>query len=578
METELTPQQLAYQKKIHTSANSLSRLIDDILDFSKIEAGRLDLEIDSFGLREVLERVSSIISVRGNEKGVGFSLEIPDDIPNYLRGDALRLEQVLLNLTSNAVKFTSKGSVLAAVELVEESEQEAFLRFIVNDTGIGMSSEQIEQLFQAFQQADFSITRKYGGTGLGLAISKRLVEMMGSRIEVRSTPGKGSTFTFVTCFEKSSCDTPEAVAGIGKDVAKELLTGLRVLLVEDNETNLQVARELLEQAGLEVIAVANGLEAVSLAAQELFDGILMDLQMPVMDGLTAAREIRKGFPSTHLPIMAMTANATIADREACLAAGMNDHIAKPIKPAILYETLVRWLRPDVERNTCLDLAETVETVTPDEAGGLPYLEGIEVQAGLASLNNDRQLYLELLENFHSRYQDINKKLLTEWEHGNKSVAQRLAHTIKGLAGTVGAKKLFEISSQLELSLKIGREDAIPDLLNRFGKEVTCVMTVLDAFIRNEGAKRTEAAATEDESLTRSPSALDMTRLEKRFQELSGLIDERDSDVIKLIVQIKSLLGPSHISKKMLKLESLINRFKFDQAKETLEQVAKELGF
>ncbi len=237
MQTSLTPQQIDYQKKIHTSANSLLRLIDDILDFSKIEAGKLDLEKNSFNLKAVLERVSSIINVESNEKGIGFSLHIPDSIPNNLMGDALRLEQVLLNLSSNAVKFTSQGDVCVAVELAKESEQEANLRFNVSDTGIGMSLEQIEQLFQPFHQADLSITRKYGGTGLGLAICRRLLDMMGSEIHVKSTLGAGSEFSFRVCFEKAPCEVPEEIAGISKKLAKKLLANRRILVVEDNDTN-----------------------------------------------------------------------------------------------------------------------------------------------------------------------------------------------------------------------------------------------------------------------------------------------------------------------------------------------------
>jgi len=315
METELSPQQLDYQRKISTSAYSLLRLIDDILDFSKIEAGKLDLEKSSFDLRGVLERVSSIISVKSNEKGIDFTVQVPDSVPNYFEGDALRLEQVLLNLTSNAVKFTSKGTVSVAVELIAATDQAASLRFEVSDTGIGMAPEQVEELFQPFHQADFSITRKYGGTGLGLAICRRLIEMMDSKIEVQSTPGLGSQFSFAVSFAETEGEGPEHIAGIDKSVAKKLLSGRRVLLVEDNDANLQVARELIEQAGLAVEVAVHGAEAVAMAHKQRFDGILMDLQMPVMDGLTAARKIRKGPSPSDLPILAMTANAMASDRD-----------------------------------------------------------------------------------------------------------------------------------------------------------------------------------------------------------------------------------------------------------------------
>ena len=578
METELTPQQFDYQKKIHTSANSLLRLIDDILDFSKIEAGKLELEKNIFSLEEVLARVSSIINVESSEKGIDFSLHIQDTIPDNLVGDALRLEQVLLNLTANAIKFTSQGEVFVAVEVVGESEQEVDLRFIVNDTGIGMSAEQIEQLFQPFHQADLSITRQYGGTGLGLAICRRLLDMMGSEIRVESSPGAGSRFSFRVRFGKAECDAPEVMAGISKERARELLTDRRILLVEDNDTNLQVARELLEQVGLEVVAATNGLEAVTLAAEEKFDGILMDLQMPVMDGLTATREIRKGPSPGDLPILAMTANAMAAAREECLAAGMNDHIAKPIKPAILYETLARRLRPDVDACVYLEDEMTPVPVSSNVARDLPRLEGIDVQTGLVTVNNDRQLYIKLLNNFHKRHQGIAKDIRDELNHSNPDVAQRMAHTIKGLAGTIGAQKLSAIAAQLESAIKNKDSDGISIQLERFCMEVTRVMAALDDFIKIEDAKHSQEASIGGDSPTHPPKALEEAHIQMLFQELSGLIDEHDADVIKKVAEIKTLLGASDISSSFLKLESLLYRYKFEKAKEFLTLTTKELGF
>ena len=577
METELTQQQLDYQSKIHSAAYTLLRLLDDILDFSKIEAGKLELEIVSFSLAEVLERTSSIIGVKSNEKGLKFLLHVPAFIPNYLRGDPLRLEQVFLNLTSNAVKFTSKGEVSVTVELVAESEQDAVLRFIVSDTGIGMSPEQIDQLFQPFHQADLSITRKYGGTGLGLAICKRLIEMMGSEIQVQSTLGQGSIFTFTACFEKVESEAPEIIAGISKELAREFLDSRRILLVEDNDTNLQVARELLEQVGLEVVTATNGSDALALAVEQRFDGVLMDLQMPVMDGLTATREIRKDFSPSGLPVLAMTANAMAADREKCIAAGMNDYIAKPIKPAILYETLVRRLRPDVDLNACLNNGKHPGHVSPEAAGELPNLEGIDVLAGLGSVNNDWELYAKLLANFYNRHQHIDAEILTEFERGNLGVAQRLAHTIKGLAGTVGAQRLSAISSQLESAFKNESNALIPNLLDSFSKEVARVMTALVSFLRNEDAGLGDAVTDGGEMESQPLQEQEMSRLKKLFQELSDLIDKRDSEVIKLVAEIKILLGPSDISGTFLKLESQIDSFKFEQAKKTLGQTTQELG-
>ena len=577
METQLTPQQLDYQEKIRASAYSLLRLIDDILDFSKIEAGKLDLDETNFDLKVVFERISSIISVKSNEKNIDFSLDIQESIPNNLWGDALRLEQVLLNLTSNAVKFTSQGEVAIAVELVKESEQAVTLRFIVRDTGIGMSPEQVEQLFQPFHQADFSITRKYGGTGLGLAICKRLIEMMGSQFQVQSTLGEGSRFEFKVRFEKAKSEVPEIAAGITLEHAAALLANHRILLVEDNETNLQVARELLEQAGLEVVTAVNGLEAVSLAARERFDGILMDLQMPVMDGLTATREIRNDPASSDLAILAMTANAMATDREECLSAGMNDHIAKPIKPAILYETLARWLRPDVNMAAYSNDAKGPTPISLGSPGGFAAFGGVDIQAGLSSVNNDWKLYMKLLRNFRNRHQGVENEIQAALEREDPDVAQRLAHTIKGVAGTLGATKLADIASRLESAIKNSLDDSIPHLLNLYSVEFEYVLRGIGEFIENTTARQAEANDGSGVMETRSHKEFKSSRVEDKFQKLSSLLDQRDSDAIQLIVEIKEVLGPSRVSDDFLEMESQINSFKFQQAQKTLEQVTRELN-
>jgi len=577
METELTPQQFDYQKKIHTSANSLLRLIDDILDFSKIEAGKLELEKNIFSLEEVLARVSSIINVESSEKGIDFLLRVHETVPDNLVGDALRLEQVLINLTSNAVKFTSQGKVSVAVELAGDSGPQADLRFTVSDTGIGMTREQIEQLFQPFHQADLSITRKYGGTGLGLAICRRLLDMMGSEIRVKSSPGTGSQFSFRVCFDKAQCEVPEIIAGISKERARELLTDRRILLVEDNDTNLQVARELLEQVGLEVVVAINGLEAVTMAAEERFDGILMDLQMPVMDGLTATREIRKGPSPTNLPILAMTANAMATVRDECLAAGMIDHIAKPIKPAILYETLARRLRPDIDVGAFLEKKTTAVPESVAIAQLFPCIEGIDVQAGLGAVNGNRELYTRLLHNFRDRHQGIVAEIQTALEQDDLNLAQRMAHTMKGVAGTLGAKSLSSISSQLESAIPEQDHQQLTKIVDGFSTEVARVMRALDDFARNEQAKQNEQSVLHKASPTQASKALDTVRLQKLFQELSGCIDEHDADVIKRVAEIKMLLGPSNLSDSFPKLESLANSFQFEKAKNYLERVIRELN-
>jgi polar amino acid transport system substrate-binding protein len=272
----------------------------------------------------------------------------------------------------------------------------------------------------------------------------------------------------------------------------------------------------------------------------------------------------------------MTANAMIADREECLAAGMNDHIAKPIKPDILYKTLVRRLRTDVDVNDYLNNRKPPVSVSLEGLGELSQLEGVDVKAGLISVNNDWNLYTKLLYKFYNRHQHIKKEIQTELARGNRGVAQRLAHTIKGVAGTIGANVLSEISLQLESAIKNNHSDRIPDLLDRFDTEIACMMASLDAFIESKGLRQTDGADGSEELENQPSKAMEASGLKKLFRELSDLIDKHDADVIKLVAEIKTGLGPSHISDRFLELESQINSFKFEQAKQTLVQTLKEL--
>ncbi|MCP3863113.1 MAG: response regulator, partial [Aestuariibacter sp.] len=427
----------------------------------------------------VLEYLSSVISAESTEKGLAFSLEVADSTPSYLIGDSLRLGQVLTNLSANAVKFTRQGEISIAVEPVETSGREVTLRFTVTDTGIGMNREQVDQLFQPFQQADTSTTRKYGGTGLGLVISKCLIEMMGGRIQVSSKPGAGTRFTFTARFRKSEKKTPVRMETVSKEQAKALLEGSHLLMVEDNEINLQVACEFLEQIGVRTSIANNGEQAVQLAARKRFDGILMDLHMPVMDGLTATREIRKGPAPVDLPIIAITANAMAGDRDICLAAGMNDHIGKPVKPAILYETLIRWLKPDVP--VPLSPSETMvsESTAMASADDFPPLYGVDVSVGLINAGGNRNLYLKVLKNVHKRYRDIDEQILKEVDRKSFDTAHRLAHTFKSVAGTIGAIQLHKKSLELESVLKKREIYRIGDVTASLAEEVKPVMAALE---------------------------------------------------------------------------------------------------
>ena len=333
--------------KAQLSAQNLLRIINDILDISKIEAERMKLEAVPFTLDDVLDNLNVLIGQKAQEKGLAFSVDIPAPLRvGGFIGDPLRLGQILLNLVSNAVKFTEKGGVFLRVHPQEDSATVVLLHFAVEDTGIGISPENQKRLFTAFEQADGSMTRKYGGTGLGLAISKRLVQMMGGSIGIKSAEGQGSTFWFTVRLEKAE-ETGLPATAVVKESAESLLrkqaSGVRVLLAEDEPINLEVSRYLLEEVGFVVDIARDGLQALEMASQHRYALIMMDIQMPNMNGIDATQAIRHLPDGANVPILAMTANAYDEDRKVCLDAGMNDHISKPVDPDALFKTLLKWL-------------------------------------------------------------------------------------------------------------------------------------------------------------------------------------------------------------------------------------------
>lgn len=345
------PKLIEQLRKIDQASKHLLNIINDILDISKIEADRLELEQTGFQLSQILDNLVNIISHKAQERQLQFLINLPDALAKrHLIGDPLRIGQILLNLTGNALKFTESGAITLRVAIVEERAHDLLLRWEIQDTGIGISLEDQARLFTAFEQADGSTTRKYGGTGLGLAISKRLASLMGGEIGVESAVGIGSTFWFTT---RLGLGVEQAVNTLTKDSdipsetrLQQAHAGARILLAEDEPINQEISRIMLEDADLEVTLAVDGEEAVQLARQESYDLILMDIQMPKLNGLDATRAIREHSLNAATPILAMTANAFDEDRKACLEAGMNDHIGKPIKPEQLYAVLLKWL----ERN------------------------------------------------------------------------------------------------------------------------------------------------------------------------------------------------------------------------------------
>ena len=592
LQSDPTPQQHNYMQKVHRSAESLLHIINDILDFSKIEAGKLDMEVLTFDLANVMDDLANLVGMKAEEKGLELVFDLPPDLPGALVGDPSRLGQVLVNLGNNAVKFTEQGEVVVAVEVLAREAACVRLRFEVRDTGIGISPEEIQRLFKPFSQADTSTSRRFGGTGLGLAISQHLVHLMDGELGVDSTPGRGSRFHFSARFELEAASTAHAAASPGKalqgasvlvvddnDAAREVLVhmagsiglrpsaandgpeavgevmaadargepfdmilldwkmpgmngvdcarqlarmplvhrpptilmltaysrdemarlleaerlavaatltkpvtpstllnaclqaigqprqkalrselrdetlqsnravlaGARVLLVEDNPFNQELASDLLGRARVAVQIANNGREAIDMVSRERFDAVLMDCQMPVMDGYVATRQLRSDPRWRDLPIIAMTANAMVGDREKVLAAGMNDHIAKPINVVEMFDTLARWIRPEV-----------------DAAGrGFP---GIESATALEGMMGDEALYRRMLGKFRDREADFAARFDTARADDDVVTATRMAHDLKSVSGSLGAAGVEEAAGALEQACANGASSASIDSL------------------------------------------------------------------------------------------------------------------
>jgi len=347
LQTQLTVQQRDYLAKIQSASNHLLGIINDVLDFSKIEAGKLTIEHADFSFDSLIENVTTLTAEKARAKGLKLQFSIDKNVPKYLNGDALRLGQILINYVNNALKFTENGCICVSANVENETHNEVILKFSVRDTGIGLTPEVKAGLFQAFQQADASTSRKYGGTGLGLVICKQLALLMNGEVGVESEFGEGSTFWFTAKLGKVKDGEMSAQnEEINYKPLLKTLADAVLLIVEDNEFNQDVMRGLLANCGLELHFAGNGQQALEMLTQQHFDIVFMDMQMPVMDGVSATLEIRHHLKFNDLPIIAMTANALEQDKEKCFAAGMNDYLVKPIYPNDLYRILVKWIKPE----------------------------------------------------------------------------------------------------------------------------------------------------------------------------------------------------------------------------------------
>jgi PAS domain S-box-containing protein len=705
LKTDLSFRQRDYAEKIQTSSQHLLGIVNDVLDYSKIEAGKLELEHIEFDLDKVLDNVANVIQLGAVEKGLELVFDVGSEIPRTLIGDPLRLGQVLINFATNAIKFTELGEVEIGIQLLEESEQAVALRFGVRDTGIGMTAEQQQMLFQSFHQADSSTTRRYGGTGLGLAISKRLAEMMDGNIGVNSELGKGSEFWFTARLGRGrarrrlSCIAPELkgapvlvvddndharavlrealnsmgfaadmvrsgpaaidtvrnrasrnlppytlllidwqmpmldgietarrilalgidpkprillvtaygreevfkgaqAAGIEQVLVKPVspsllfdaiardfgmqsdedaayappikrredsraIAGMHILLAEDNEINQQVASELLSGSGCLVDVAWNGREAVEMVNRKNYDAVLMDMQMPLMDGLDATRAIRAVADLAMLPILAMTANATQQDRERCLAAGMNDHLAKPVDPAELFAALRRWARPHSE-------SSPAKAILAQPAGSpsdppLPEgVEGLDVDAGLRRVLGKRNLYRSLLESFALNERDAVRKMRAALELNKRHDAERLAHTLKGVAGNLGAVLLQRAATRIEATLRDEADrDALEPALKDAESKLNALVAALDGFITHQ-------------PLVPPGPPPDPEQLHDMTRRLKALLAEDDPHAVHLFADNRELFRSAWPTA-FKDLETAIRKFNFEFALETLRKLAVRMS-
>ena len=567
LQSELTPKLHDYLTKIERSSRSMMNVINDILEFSRIEAGKMQINPIDFNLKEIFDHLSNLFHPQIVEKRIEWVLSVGLET-SQLRGDAMRLEQVLTNLVGNAFKFTHNGKIV--LEVVEQEKRakssQITLAFAVHDTGIGIAPDRLLELFKPFVQADGSITRKYGGTGLGLVISKRIVEMMGGKIWATSQPGQGSVFRFTAKFESrasnqenvSRSSPPEACK---KSQIRGTIGGMRILVAEDNPINMQVIRELLEQVGIIVDEACHGKQAWSMVQTTPYDAVLMDLQMPEMDGFTASRLIRSDKRFQNLPIIAVTAHAMEEDKKKCLAAGMNSHIGKPYNFKEVYDTLTQLLSLKLPP----PLFSPKETKNALEI--FPNVPCLDIETAVTRLAGNTLLYRQLLHRFYENHAQDVGKIAQALEQKEYARAERLAHTVKGVSGQIGAHALQRAAKALEQGI-VQKNHKMPAFLNNFSIALTDV---------------TDALAKWDihpSSTTMAPNAMtemDPNQVALLLKKWAVMLRDQDSKADSMIQPLRAQLQ-GHTTEPVLdKLKQKLKRYDYERALELLLEMAKMLG-
>ncbi|MFS2002725.1 ATP-binding protein [Duganella sp. CT11-25] len=508
--TQPEPKLQNYLGKILGAGEHLLAILNDILDFSKIEAGKMGLESAPFDPRELLEQLPTLTLIKADAARVALKLRVDDGVPARLLGDPLRLSQVLINLTSNAVKFTERGEIAVAVEVMDQTANSVALRFSVSDTGIGMRPSQVARLFQSFSQADGSITRKYGGTGLGLSISRQLVELMGGDIQVSSTPGIGSRFSFTVRLgiadnATAPADGPQHKQQAPRETRRSdsaglalrdlsALDGARILLVEDNANNREVALDFLSAARMQIDVAHHGGEAVRMVQEVDYDLVLMDVQMHEVDGLTATRRIRAIERCKQLPIVAMTAYAMAGDRDKSLAAGMNDHVTKPVVPEQLFRALIKWISPSRlaarrAQASALSPLPPAAVVNAPSAEPLPSVPGIDWQQALDAVDRQRDRLDKRINGFLQEYRPAAQAVREAVASNHYAALNGMTHNLKSSAAYIGAFTLAAQAQAVEQALHGAGDDRLAALAEDLAKGLDLVVGGLAQLNRQPAPAR-----------------------------------------------------------------------------------------
>ena len=555
LDDEIPTKTRGYLSKIKENSSWLLQIINDILDISKIESGKMELEIIPFRLNEVLARCQTIITPKASEKGILLHFYAEPSICKTLLGDPTRLGQVLINILGNAVKFTNVGAIKLSATVKLSTEISNTIHFSIRDSGIGMTPDQINKIFEPFTQADSSTTRKYGGTGLGLTITKNIVELMGGKLNVESAPGIGSKFSFDLVFKTIDLpdNAPDPVYG-GKTIEKPVFSGETILVCEDNSMNQIVIREHLAKVGINTVIAENGKIGVDMVKSRIekgeppFDLIFMDMHMPVMDGLEAAPKIME--LGTGTPVVAMTANIMSDDRAIYKSMGMEDYVGKPFSTQELWGCLLKYLKP----------ADVPNASTPDAPKGIGEAAiGVPENENIRPLEED-DLMSKLKTIFFKENREKAKEITDAIGSGDIKLAHRLAHTLKSNAGQLGKTGLQKAALEVETLLKDGNNRTTEEHLNSLARELDAVVKELAHFVKAAPAPQTEAAA----------GPFDEEKARELFSALEPMLKDGNPECMNLVDDIRAIPGSDELIRQ-------IEDFDFEPAVSTLAELKEKIG-